>query len=428
MTPRTARITLATLLLGIYSTLSVARQVSNALRDAGLLRATVATAFGVAALAVIVFLVRHPSLRTPRTLFATLGVALVYGAVIFPMSSPEEKLHFLEYGAVGVLAFFAAKPGWSTSRRFLFAVLFTLAAGWLDEGIQALLPTRHYDLRDVGFNALAGVMALTAFAFIRWSANSQRLAVVLAVLALPHSAQAMLKWVYDVPGLSLKSQAIVVAEHVDAGRYRIKESVRGELKPGAEIAVPDDGYETTWEAGEREVVLFLAQNGSAWNLVSSGLRQRRQGQMHRFEQRRNPGLFEAQPEGRDLDAFVKEVRAALALQPRDLTKRRTAARSLLPAAIPAEMHSFAFIDERARRVLTVLAAGGDLESTLELMPRDRSTAPFPRRARVAGAIALLRGRPHSRSEVARAGAERCRCRPRAAPRTQARRPPASPAP
>ena len=179
---------LSALLLGIYSTLSVARQVSNALRDAGLLRVAVATAFVVAGLGVVAFLLRHRSLLGPRTLFATLGVALVYGTVIFPMSSPEEKLHFLEYGAVGVLAFLAAKPQWSTTRRFIFAVLFTLAAGWLDEGIQALLPTRHYDLRDVGFNALAGVMALTAFGLIRWSANTQRLAVVLAVLALPQQA------------------------------------------------------------------------------------------------------------------------------------------------------------------------------------------------------------------------------------------------
>lgn len=171
MTPRTARIALSALLLGIYSTLYVARNVSNLLRDAGLLRAAVVSAFLVAGLGVVVFLVRHPSLRAPRTLFATLGVALVYCAVIFPMSSPEEKLHFLEYGAVGVLAFFAARPEWSTARRFIFAVLFTLAAGWLDEGIQALLPNRHYDLRDVGFNALAGTMALTAFGFIRRSAK-----------------------------------------------------------------------------------------------------------------------------------------------------------------------------------------------------------------------------------------------------------------
>ncbi|MDP1829383.1 MAG: VanZ family protein [Archangium sp.] len=167
MTPRFARILLALLLVGIYGTLSVARRITETIREAGLLRASVATAFGLAALALLIFLPRNPALRRPRTILTTLAVALVYAAVVFPMSSPEEKLHFLEYGAVGVLAFFSAPMAWTATRRFGFAAFFTLAAGWTDEGIQALLPNRYYDLRDVGFNALAGVMALGAVALIR---------------------------------------------------------------------------------------------------------------------------------------------------------------------------------------------------------------------------------------------------------------------
>ena len=167
MTPRTARITLTALLLGIYATLGIARQLTNTIREAGLLRASVATAFGLAAVMVGVLLVRSPALRRPGTLLAALMITAIYAAVVFPMSSPEEKLHFLEYGAVAILAIFASSPAWTTLRRFAFAALFTLAAGWLDEGIQALLPNRYYDLRDVAFNALAGVMALTAFALIR---------------------------------------------------------------------------------------------------------------------------------------------------------------------------------------------------------------------------------------------------------------------
>ena len=167
MTPRTARLTLAALLLGIYSTLYVARTITDSIREAGLLRAAVATAFGLAGLAVLTFLIRNPSLRRPRTFLVTCVIGLGYAAVVFPMESPEEKLHFLEYGAVAVLAFLAAPPLWTQGRRFLFAALFTLGAGWLDEGIQALLPNRHYDLRDVGFNVLAGLMALASFALIR---------------------------------------------------------------------------------------------------------------------------------------------------------------------------------------------------------------------------------------------------------------------
>lgn len=167
MTQRPARIALATLLLGIYSTLAVARRITNAIRDAGLLRASVATAFALAGLALVIFVVRNPALRRPRTVGFLLGAAALYAAVIWPMESPEEKLHFIEYGAVGVLAFLSMPERLVLPRRFGAAAVFTVAAGWLDEGIQALLPSRYYDLRDVGFNALAGLMALSLFVVLR---------------------------------------------------------------------------------------------------------------------------------------------------------------------------------------------------------------------------------------------------------------------
>jgi VanZ family protein len=173
MRPRSARLLLAALLLGIYSTLSVARTVTNAIRDAGLLRASVGTAFALASAAVLALLLRNPALRRPRALVLLLAQAVVYALVVWPMESPEEKLHFLEYGAVAVLAFLALPPRWSNARRLAGAALFTLAAGWLDEGIQALLPNRYYDLRDVGFNALAGLMALTCFGLLRWLAQGK---------------------------------------------------------------------------------------------------------------------------------------------------------------------------------------------------------------------------------------------------------------
>lgn len=173
MTPRTARLALTVSLLGIYSTLSVARRITEAIREAGLLRAVVAAAFVLAGAFVVALVVKNPLLRRPRVVALMLAAAALYAAVIWPMSSPEEKLHFLEYGAVGVLAFLSTPPAWVTWRRFGFAALFTVAAGWLDEGIQALLPNRYYDLRDVGFNALAGLMALSVFVVLRAFAMRQ---------------------------------------------------------------------------------------------------------------------------------------------------------------------------------------------------------------------------------------------------------------
>ncbi|MGV3623657.1 MAG: VanZ family protein [Archangium sp.] len=167
MTQKTARIALTLLLLGIYSTLYVARRITETIREAGMLRIMVASAFVLAAVFVVTLIIKNPALRRPRVVVLTLIAAAIYAAVIWPMSSPEEKLHFLEYGTVGVLAFLSTKETWPPPKRFVCAALFTVAAGWLDEGIQALLPNRYYDLRDVGFNALAGLMALTVFTVLR---------------------------------------------------------------------------------------------------------------------------------------------------------------------------------------------------------------------------------------------------------------------
>ncbi|MBL8933249.1 MAG: VanZ family protein [Archangium sp.] len=165
---RLPRALLVVLLLGIYSTLGVVRVVSNALRDANLLRVSVAFIFGLVltALSLVVFKTRE--LRTPRAFVTALGLLAIYAFVIWPMESPEEKLHFVEYGAVGVLAFLSAPERWSELKRLAAAVLFTAAAGWIDEGIQALLPSRYYDLRDVGFNALAGLLSVCGLGVFRF--------------------------------------------------------------------------------------------------------------------------------------------------------------------------------------------------------------------------------------------------------------------
>jgi VanZ family protein len=164
MSTRAARITLALYLLTIYATLGVVRIVTNFLRDQGVLRISVVVAFALAAAAMAWLIFRDPRNRTPRVALGLLAVGAAYAAVILPMQSPEEKIHFIEYGGVALLAHAASPRRWKPARRFLACALFVAAAGWIDEGIQALLPSRFYDLRDVAFNAAAGLMALAALA------------------------------------------------------------------------------------------------------------------------------------------------------------------------------------------------------------------------------------------------------------------------
>ena len=164
MSLRAARVALVIVLGAIYATLGVVRTITNFLRDHGLLRVSVVAAFVIAGAAVLWWLLRNARNRSWRVMLVMLLVGLAYAAVIVPMKSPEEKIHFIEYGVVAVLAHAAAPRAWGRGKRFITCALFVTAAGWIDEGIQALLPSRFYDLRDVAFNACAGLMALGAVA------------------------------------------------------------------------------------------------------------------------------------------------------------------------------------------------------------------------------------------------------------------------
>jgi VanZ family protein len=101
--------------------------------------------------------------------------ALVYLVLLKRMELPQERIHFVQYGVFSGLVYAALKERWqgrgplalfSWRSPELWAVVLTTAAGWLDEGIQYLVPNRYYDLRDVAFNATAGAL-LVGFMSLR---------------------------------------------------------------------------------------------------------------------------------------------------------------------------------------------------------------------------------------------------------------------
>jgi hypothetical protein len=151
-------------MVGIYSTLALAGTLAGFLRERNLLE--VSFVFGLLLMAGAV--VGHSLYRRPDRgdIWVTLGVTASYLMVWFRIESPEERTHLFEYGLVAVLIYEALTERLRHGRRVpspaFLAVLVTALLGWLDEGIQAVLPNRFYDIRDVGFNALAGLMAIAA--------------------------------------------------------------------------------------------------------------------------------------------------------------------------------------------------------------------------------------------------------------------------
>lgn len=151
--------------LSIYASLYFVRAPIEFLRARGLLRLSVAALFAIGAGGVVGWLwQRRPGLREALVF---LGFGLALGAAVLLAERPEEKLHFLEYGFLGVLVFHAARAraerlGRGKVNAVLSAVVLAGLAGWGDEGIQALLPNRYYDPRDIVWNLLGSSIVILA--------------------------------------------------------------------------------------------------------------------------------------------------------------------------------------------------------------------------------------------------------------------------
>ena len=156
-------------MLAIYSTLGPARDLADLLRERNLLRA----AFIVLVVAIVAVLARSWVNRPPerREIGILLGVALVYLWTFARMTSPEERTHLVEYGVIAALVHQALEErrrgGGHVPAPAFLAIVVTIALGWIDEGIQSLLPGRTYDLRDVAFNTLAALTVVFARVALR---------------------------------------------------------------------------------------------------------------------------------------------------------------------------------------------------------------------------------------------------------------------
>ncbi len=161
---------LLAVVVAIYSTLGPAQTLVAELRERNLLRLS----FALVLLLVVAAIVGRWVMMRPGwgEIGVALGVTAAYLMALFRVQSPEERTHLVEYGLVAILIHQALTERLRHGRRVpspaALAVAATAILGWLDEGIQAILPNRVYDVRDVGFNALAGLMAITASLALAW--------------------------------------------------------------------------------------------------------------------------------------------------------------------------------------------------------------------------------------------------------------------
>lgn len=71
-----------------------------------------------------------------------------------------ERVHFIEYGVLSLFVFRALSHNIRGKSLYLCSGIVVFCLGFLDEGIQYLLPNRVYEIKDVMVNGISGVLAL----------------------------------------------------------------------------------------------------------------------------------------------------------------------------------------------------------------------------------------------------------------------------
>ena len=152
--------------LVIFCTIPFARAFRNVVRDSiGIEVFLYATVAGILLLGVAAY----SSLRQRRLPFnAYLWLFGIIGAFIgyayYLRDIPEEAIHVLEYGILGLLVYRALTHRVQDISIYLMATLVVGFIGVLDEYVQWVIPTRVFDLRDIRTNLLAGGLSQVAIA------------------------------------------------------------------------------------------------------------------------------------------------------------------------------------------------------------------------------------------------------------------------
>ena len=196
------------------------------------------------------------------------GVLAVYFLAANRLETPEESLHFLEYGVLGVLVFRALSHTMRDSAIYPAAVLVCTLVGAIDEILQWVTPQRYWEFRDVGLNALSAALAQIAiwkglrpdYIATGWSVRGVRrlcrlgaVLTILLTLCVLNTPERVERYAARIPALGfLAGNPSVMAEygfrhdHPEIGsfysRLTLEELAREDRERAEEVAAILDAY------------------------------------------------------------------------------------------------------------------------------------------------------------------------------------------
>jgi hypothetical protein len=162
---------LAAYTTAIYATLPIGPQAGRALLRTGLGSWLLGGGAAVVALAggvvILIVLVRRGA---PRRAYLAMAAAAVgsWGGLAWLRAQHLERIHLPEYAVTAWLAWWALVPTISgEALGYAAAAGLAAAIGWGEELLQAVVPGRVYDPRDVAANALGALLGVLVVVAVR---------------------------------------------------------------------------------------------------------------------------------------------------------------------------------------------------------------------------------------------------------------------
>jgi len=160
--PQVAWLVVVSWSMVIFATIPLARRIGEFVAwqwGKQVFTYTVLAAIAVALAAAVFYVARHRSVVAGSLIWLVAAAAVfVAYTVQLGKKSPEEAIHFVQYGVLGVLVFRALAFQRHDVSIYFSAAVICGVIGTVDEIIQWLVPQRHWDLRDVWINFFAAAL------------------------------------------------------------------------------------------------------------------------------------------------------------------------------------------------------------------------------------------------------------------------------
>ena len=264
--------------VAIFCTVPVARALQSVVADSVGRAAFLVVACATALAATTLVARSIARRRLPASAWAWLAlIVAAFGVEAWALrGNPEEAIHFVEYGLLGVLAYRALAHRLRDAGIYLVAIVVVGTVGILDEWLQWIAPSRYWDLRDLRINLAAGVLTQAAIAFglrprliggwpgrdsLRLLARTGAVFALLLAASFLNTPERIAAYSAKIPGLGfLRHSTSMMVEYgyryedpsigIFRSRFTLGELAALDARRGAEVAAILDEYINDERYGE----------------------------------------------------------------------------------------------------------------------------------------------------------------------------------